>query len=518
MFLQNFNKGIRMAKTNGLLKNSLFLYFRMLVLMGIGFFTTRKILEALGVDDLGIYNVVGSLIVMFDFVSSGLSNSTQRFINIGLGKQDEKLTNQYFSQSFFVHLFFAFLITLIAEPVGLWFVKNKLIIPPDRLEAAVIVFHLSMAALIVRLLKICFESDVIAREQMSVYAYLSVFEGVAKLLICYAVIQNNSCDKLIFYAALLLAVNVAVTLFNVFYCVFKYPESRIRLFLEQKVFKELLSFVGINSFGVFSWALGKQGINVVMNMFFGPAINGAKGLAAQLDRVITQFGVNVDTAVRPRITKLYAQNNIEEMLSLAFKSTKYIYYVMLVVSIPILFETKTILSIWLKEVPPFTEMFVKVLVFEQMFDAMGRAFNNVSIATGKIRNIQIYGRLITLSVLPLSFIILKMWPNPMYPVLLMVLLTLAYSLFIAWDVNRNLKFGFGLFVKKSLVPIISVSVVVFFVCIGLGCVLKISNQIVSFGVNCSVYVAVAIATIVAMGMDSDDRKYFVNLIKAKLKK
>ena len=160
-----------MSNANRLLKNSLFLYIRMFLIMGIGFFTTRKILEALGVVDLGIYNVVGSLVVMFDFVSSGLSNSTQRFLNIGLGQGNLKLTNQCFSQSLIVHLFFALLITVIAEPVGLWIIHNKLLIPDNRLRAATIVFHLSILSLIIRLIKICFESDIIAREQMSIAAF-----------------------------------------------------------------------------------------------------------------------------------------------------------------------------------------------------------------------------------------------------------------------------------------------------------------------------------------------------------
>ena len=504
-----------MSSATRIVKNSLFLYVRMILVMGIGFFTTRKILEALGVVDLGIYNVVGSLIMMFDFISSGLSNSTQRYINIGLGKNDLKLTNQYFSHSFFVHIFFALVIAMIAEPVGLWIIHNKLIIPSDRLHAAVIVFHLSIVSLIVRLIKICFESNVIAREQMSIYAYLSLIEGIAKLLICYAIIHNSTFDKLIYYAVLLLTINVVVTLFNMFYCLRKFPESRVRWAFEMGVFKQLLSFVGVNSFGVIAWALGKQGINVVMNMFFGPAINGARGLASQLDRVITQFGTNVDIAIRPQITKLYAQNEIDEMLSLAMKATKYIYFIMLIIAVPVLFETKSILSIWLKDVPPYTEMFVKILVFEQIFDTAGRVFNNVSMATGKIRNIQVYGRLITLSVLPLSYIILKIEMNPAYPVLLMTVFTLIYSLFIVWDVNRNLKFGLLLFVKKTIVPICVVSLITIVVCFCISQVSVYDNCLMSFGINSCIYSFLSILVIYLLGLDSSERKFLILLLKRK---
>lgn len=160
---------------------------------------------------------------------------------------------------------------------------------------------------------------------MSIYAYLSIFEGVSKLLICYAVINNHSYDKLIYYGFLLLLVNVCLTSFNIIYCLIKYPETHCHLYSDSKVYKQLLSFVGINSFGVISWAIGKQGLNVILNLFCGPVVNGAKGIASNLDRVVSQFGSNIDIAVRPQITKLYAQEKISQMAALAMKSTKYIF-------------------------------------------------------------------------------------------------------------------------------------------------------------------------------------------------
>lgn len=488
----------------------------MFLLMGIGFFTTRKILEALGAEDLGIYNVVGSIILMFDFVSSGLTNSTQRFLNIGLGKNDAKLTNQYFSQSLIVHFSLALVLAAILEPVGLWFIHNKLVIPPERLHAAVVVFHLSVISLIIRLVKICFESDVIAREKMSMYAYLGIFEAVAKLVICYAIIHNASYDALIFYGILLLLVNVGITLFNVVYCVAFFPETRARIYTEKAVFKQLLSFVGVNSFGVISWALGKQGLNVVMNMFFGPAINAAKGIAANIERVAAQFGSNVDTAVRPQITKLYAQDKQDEMIALAMKSTKYIFFVMFIVSMPFLMETKGILSIWLKEVPPFTEMFVQILLFEEMANSLGKSFNNVSLATGKIKAIQVYGRLITLAGLPLSYVLLKIWERPEIPVCCMVFLTLCYSLFIAFYMDRQLHFGMLTFAKKVLFPITTVCVLTFGFCLGFKQIISIDLMWLSFIVNVLFSLAISILLTAFFGVDKMDRTLIFVTVKKKM--
>lgn len=504
------------SKSHRILKNSLFLYFRMFLLMGIGFFTTRKILEALGAEDLGIYNVVGSIILMFDFVSSGLTNSTQRFLNIGLGKNDAKLTNQYFSQSLVVHVALALVLAAILEPVGLWFIHNKLIIPLERMHAAVVVFHLSIISLIVRLVKICFESDVIAREKMSMYAYLGVFEAVAKLGICYAIIHNTSYDSLIYYGALLLLVNAGITLFNIAYCISRFPETRVKLYTERIVFKQLFSFVGVNSFGVISWALGKQGVNVVMNMFFGPAINAAKGIAANIERVAAQFGSNVDVAIRPQITKLYAQDKKDEMISLAMKSTKYVFFVMLIVSTPFLMETKNILAIWLKEVPPYTEIFVQLLLFEEMANALGKAFNNVSLATGKIKVIQVYGRLITLAGLPLSYVLLKIWERPAIPVCCMVFLSLCYSLFIICYMNTLLHFGMLAFMKKVVLPIAVVGFMVFASCYGFKLFVSIDLWWVSLLVNLCFSVLAVILFVVFLGVEKADRTSVFAAIKKKI--
>lgn len=504
------------ANNKRIVKNSAFLYIRMFLLMGIGFYTVRVILEALGVEDLGIYNVVGSLVAMFDFISSGLTNSTQRYINIGLGKGDIKLTNQYFSQSLVIHIGFALFIAFLSETIGLWFVYNKLVVPPERFEAAVIVFHFSVIALFLRLIKVCFESDIIAREKMSVYAYLSVFEGVAKLLICYAVINNHTFDKLVYYGFLLLFVNLLITLFNVIYCLLKYPETHYRFYSDKNVYKQLLSFIGINSFGVISWAIGKQGLNIVLNMFCGPAVNGAKGIASNLDRVVSQFGSNIDVAVRPQITKLYAQNKISQMTALAMKSTKYIFYVEVLVSIPFLYQTNNILSIWLKEVPPYTVMFVQLMVIESLFNVLGSGFNTMSLALGKIKETQVYGRLITLSVLPFSYLILHFTQNPFWPMLISVSFALAYSLLLVYIANRYLRFGLRYYLRTMAWPILKVITFVYTGCYILNGIIEIDNKwiaCISYTIILCFYAAIVMFVV---GFEKDDKIKLLHSFKNKI--
>ena len=496
-------------------KNTGFLYFRMLFLMGIGFFTTRKILEALGVEDLGIYNVVGSLILMFDFVSSGLSNATQRFLNIGIGQNNIKKTQQYFSQSLIVHIALAAIIAIVTETVGMWFVKHKLIIPVERLDVAVIIMHFSVLSLIFRFIKICYESNVIAHERMSIYAYLSIFEGIGKLAICYAVNYCSSMDKLVLYGLLLTLVNLAVTLFNIGYCMYNFPETHVRIYTDKVVYKELLSFIGINSFGVISWALGKQGINVVLNMFFGPSVNGARGLASQLDRIVTQFATNIDVAVKPQITKLYAQGKTDEMIRLAHKSSKYIFFIAFIISIPFLFQTENILSVWLKEVPPYTEVFVQLLIFEVLFNVMGNAYNNVSMAIGKIKNIQVYGRLITLSGLPISYLTLGLWQNPYAPVIIMTMLTLVYSIYMVFDVNRNLKFGWQNYFRQVAWPIVKVMFISLLGCYWLQHFITIENLYIEFVLKSSVLCSYVLIIVLWTGVEPLDRNRIVESIKRK---
>lgn len=511
-----FEINCEMTVNNKIVKNSFFLYLRMFILLGMGFFTSRKFLEALGVSDLGIYNVVGSFVLMFDFISSGLTNSTQRFLNIGLGKNDIRLANQYFSQSLILHLFLGVMIALVIKVIGSIYLFDNLVIPQERLSAAIYVFHISIAILFLKFIRICFESNIIAREKMSAYAYLSIVEGFAKLIICYILLNCDSFDRLKVYGTLLLVVNFIIVGYYVFYCLFNFPESRFKIYKDVLVFKDLLSFVGVNSFGVISWALGKQGINVVMNIFLGPAVNGAKALASQLDRVVTQFGANIDLAVRPQIMKMYAQNDIDGMISMAMKATKYIYFVMLVVAAPILYLTDDVLKVWLGNVPDYTAVFVKILIFEEIFNVMGKPFNDVSMAIGKIKTIQVYGRLITLSVLPLSYIILKNNPNPVYPVVLLVFLTLLYTLFIVWNMNHYLRFGLKVYCEKVLFPIALTTLVTIVTNIFVLHIFSVENVLFSILLKTPLVLLISFIFVILLGLNCEERDFLKKMAMKKM--
>lgn len=505
-----------MSNAKRLLKNSLFLYARMLIVMGIGFFTTRKILEALGVVDLGISNVVCSITGMFDFISSSLTNSTQRFLNVGLGKNDPKLTNQYFSQSLLLQVALTFVLAIIVYPVGMWLIHNKMVIPIERLDAAIWVFRFSVISLVIRLTRISFESSVIARERMSFYAYLSIIEGVGKLLICYLIIYNNSFDKLIYYGFCLLALNFSITLFNAGYCMLNFPESRFRFYADKGVFKQLTSFIGLNSVGVISYAFAKNGVDILINMFFGPALNAAKGLATQLDRLVSQFGTNIDLAIRPQITKMAAGQEYDEMVKLAMKGSRYIFFVMLFVAMPFLFETESVLKIWLGNVPDYTETFVRILVFNLLFTTINTPFNDVSMAIGKIKNIQVYGRLFfTVSILPIGYLILHFWKSPNLLLAVEAFLALLYTLFIAWEDNRYLHFGMVRYIKKVIEPAGLMLGILVMIGLSVSIIPVLGNVYVDFFVKSVLLWFLSFGIIWLFGVEKEDRCVVVDYIRNK---
>ncbi|MGG7663493.1 hypothetical protein [Dyadobacter sp. BHUBP1] len=442
------------SQVNKIAKNTLFLYVRMFLLMFIGLYTSRVVLEVLGVEDLGIYNVVGSVVMMLEFVSSSLTNSSQRYLNIGLGKNDMGLTNRYFSQSVGLHFLLSIFIVLLLETLGLWMFNNKLVIPDGRREAAFWVYQLSTLAAFIKINQICFQSVIVARESMSVYAYLSIFEGVAKLAVVYLIGENTPFDKLAYYGFLIVVIQGVVFLAHMVYCYMKYPESHYKLFWDNALFREMAGFVSVNAFGYISWAIGVQGINVVLNLFFGPTVNAARGLASTAGRFINQFVNNIYLAIKPQIIQSYAKGETESMVTLAEKSTVYVFYMVLFVSLPILFETNFILTFWLKEVPEYTKLYTELTLIQSYFWMLPIPYSQIATATGRIKNIQLYGRIFTLLALPISYGILLLVKNPYYPIFVIITMDAFFWLYTIYDVDKQLNIKFDRYVRNVILPVL----------------------------------------------------------------
>lgn len=379
-------------------KNTLFMYFRMFFIMCVSLYTSRVVLATLGFSDYGIYNVVGGIIAMFGFLNGAMTNMTSRFITYYLGQKDYCRLNDVFSMAFFIHLCIALIILLLGETVGLWFFYNKMVIPEERITAALLVYQLSIASTIMAIIVVPFSSTIIAHEKMSVYAYISVVESILRLVVVYWLILF-SYDKLIFYAILVFIIQVLVFLFNLLYCHHNFVESKIKRVWDIMMLKEMGKFTGWSMFGNFSYVFYTQGLNILINMFCGPVVNAARGICSQVENAVMQFAVSIQTAINPQIIKSYSQNDFERMKMLIFASSKYCFFLMLLISLPILFGADFILYLWLGKYPEHTANFLRLTLLCVLLDTLINPLYTANLATGKVA---IYNK--RLSILSLSFI------------------------------------------------------------------------------------------------------------------
>ena len=390
-------------------KNTLMLYFRMLLKLLVSLYTSRVILDYLGVEDYGIYNVVGGIVALFSFITNSMTVSVQRYLSFELGRLDrsEERMNSIFSMAMYCHVIIAFIVVLFSETLGLYFFY-QLNIPESRIFAAQILYQVSIVSSCVVILQIPHTALIIAAEKMGAYAYIGVLDVILKLLVVY-LLPLIMLDKLISYGILLLCVNVIVTVFFAAYCRRKIPVVRFASKWNGKIFKGFSAW----SFLVeISWTSVMQGLNMMLNIFFNPAVNAARAIALQVKNAVNQFVVGFQTALNPQIIKLYAGEEKEKMYSLALKGTRFSYYLILLLSLPVIVYMDKILSIWLKEVPVYTVAFCRLSLVGSVIESLSTIFNTVIKATGKIKKFQIAISMCFLLNLPISYFLLRMGSSP----------------------------------------------------------------------------------------------------------
>lgn len=392
-------------------KNTLLLYFRMLFMMLVALYTSRVVLNTLGVEDFGIYNVVGGVVTMFSFINGAMATGTQRYLNFELGRGDFLRLSQVFSTSCQIHILIAVLVIILAETVGLWFLYHKMTIPEARMDAALWVYQCSILSTAVMVISVPYNACIIAHERMSAFAYISVLEVILKLLIVYLLMIGNF-DKLKLYAVLILIVQVGIRLFYGRYCSRHFSETKFRRRWDEQLFREMLGFAGWNLWGNCAGIAYTQGLNILLNMFFGPTVNAARGVAVQVQSAVTQFSSNFQTALNPQITKSYASRNLAYMHSLVFRSARYTFFLLLFFVLPIAMETETILQIWLKTVPTHTATFIRLMLCVTVIDAVANPFMVSAQATGKVRFYQSVVGGILLTILPISYVALRLGGDP----------------------------------------------------------------------------------------------------------
>lgn len=420
-------------------KNTALLYVRMLFSMVVGLFTSRVILASLGVVDYGINNVVGGVVAMFGFLNAAMTTSTQRYLTYELGRGDTERLGLTFMTSMYIHILIAVAVVVLAETVGLWFLKNKIVIPDGREVAAMYCYQFAILSTVISILSYPFNAAIVSHERMSAFAYISILDVILKLAIAYILYTVNS-DKLIVYSILLFSVQILLTLIYVIYCRKHFEETHFRRLWDTKLLKEMGSFAGWNMWGNIAWILFTQGINILLNIFFGPVVNAARGVAVQVQGTIMQFSGNFQTAINPQITKTYSQNDLTNMHRLIFRSSKFTFFLLLCLSLPVILEADVILSVWLKEVPEYTAIFLRLMLCIAIIDAVANPLMVSAAATGKVKVYQLVVGGILLAIVPISYIVLKLGGNP-------------YSVFIVHLCICIIAFIVRLYIVKPLIKI-----------------------------------------------------------------
>lgn len=440
-------------------KNSILLYIRMIFLIIISLYTSRVVLDVLGIVDFGLYNVVGGIVTMFTFLSSAMGNSTQRYITFAMGKDDFANLHSIFSTTCLIHWGIAIIIFILSETVGLWFLMNKMVIPEERLIAAHWVFQFSVLACMVTIINIPYNALVIAHEKMGVFAFFSLFYAFAKLAIVY-LIQFSNYDQLILYAGLLLVVQIMDNIFYRIYCKRNFKESVHVSFKERTQLKSMTIFAGWSLLPNLATVCYSQGINMLLNVFFGPAVNAARGISVQLQGVVKNFVANFQTAVSPQIIKAYANNDKYRLHNLVFKSSKLSYYLFLCIALPLFLEADYILTLWLKEVPNHTIMFIRLIILATLLDPLANPLSVANNATGKIRKFKFCEAGVCLLIIPIGFLAFRFGYPPesifIIQILLSVIVQVVRVLLSRKDIDFTLKsYAKEVVLYVSLVTIIS---------------------------------------------------------------
>ena len=392
-------------------RNTLFLYTRMLITLAVSLYTSRVVLQVLGIDDNGLYQTVGGIVGFLSFLNGALSTATSRFITFALGKGDELELKKTFSATLTAHFIIGLLIVLLAETIGLWYVHNKMVIPPERFQAALIVFHISIITSFLSILQVPFSAEIIAHERMSVFAYIGIIEAVGKLGIVY-LLNVGHMDKLALYALLLLVITICLFIFNLTYNKKCFPEVSFRLSLDKKLFGKIFSFSGWSLMTNCAIALSGQGITLLLNLFFPPAVVTARGVASQVNSAASQFVGNFRTAVNPRIVKLFAAEDYASSKRLMLVSAEFSYYLMFLFALPIYMLAAPLLDLWLVEVPEYAATFLQIVLIQSLFSVFNICFFTAISAAGRIRENAWFTTIALFACFPVVYILFKRGASP----------------------------------------------------------------------------------------------------------
>lgn len=503
-----------MSDNKQIAKNTMFLYFRMFLIMGVSLYTSRVVLATLGVVDYGLYNVVGGIVTMFSFLNGSLGAATSRYITFELGKKNYEKLNKLFNVALLTHIFIGIIIVLLAETIGLWFFYEKMVIPEERLNAAFWVYQISILSALISLTQVPYNATIIAHENMKVYAYVGIVEVILKLVVVYLLIISPF-DKLLFYASLLFLINIGIILFYRIYCISRYPESRIKVCKEKVLYKDMFKFAGSDLIGNVSVLAQGQGLNLLLNVFFGPVVNAARAVAYQVQGAVTQFSNNFMTAVRPQIIKSYAEGNLKDMWQLVIQSSNFSYYLMWLLILPICLEADYILSLWLGNYPDHSVPFLILVFILCLIQTLKTPRTIVLHATGKLFLANVVIGTLLCCAFPLAYVFLKMGGEPesvFWAANITMLLSEFISVFI---VRKYVEYNIAdylLNVHARCAIVTGVSLIIPYLMFDR----YMEPSFIRLIFTCSLTTISTAATVWCIGMNKDMRQKTVTFIKSKI--
>lgn len=503
------NNNKRIAKNTGLL------LIRTLFVMFISLYTSRVILDALGVEDYGIYQVVGGVVAMFSVISASLSTAISRFITFEIGSGNMEKLKRIFSTSIVIQLTLIVIIFIVCEILGIWFMEAKMQIPPERLYAAKWVLQCSLFTFAVNLLSVPYNACIIAHERMSAFAYIGIYEAVMKLVICYLIIISPF-DKLIFYAILLLLLSVSTRIIYNVYCNRHFEESRTKIVFDKAIFKEMIGFSGWSFFNNTASILNNQGVNMLMNVFFGVIVNAARGIAVQVETAVLQFVNNFTTAINPQITKYYANGDLQNMHKLVCRGAKFSYFAMLFLALPIIIEAEQILGFWLVDIPEHAVIFVQLSLVMGMCDCVGNSGYTACMATGKIKKYSIIITSIAIFEFPLAWIVFYIGAAPQYAYYTYIGVKIAALIARMFLLESMVGLKVSTYIKKVFVPIFATSILAVILPTTLRYTMD-EGFLRFIMVSFTSVVSTVIAALYA-GMTKNERKVIINGLIKKIRK
>lgn len=499
-------------------KNTLFLYFRMILIMLVTLYTSRVVLAELGIKDYGIYNVVGGVVMMFSFLNNCMSSATQRFMTFELGKGDMQKLRNVFAASLNIHIFIALIIVILAETIGLWFVNEKLVISHDRIFAANWVYQFSILTFCVNIIQVPYNAVLIAHEKMSIYAYISILEVLLKLGIVY-LLAIVSSDKLIVYGILVFIVQLIIRCIYQAYCKRHYEESKFKLFWNKDLYKQMSSFAGWNLFGSVAWLLRDQGLNIVLNLFFGPAINAARGIASQVSNAVMGFISNFQVALNPQITKNYATGRILEMEKLSYMGIKFSFLLLFIMVFPICLNIDYILHLWLVEVPDYTALFIILIMIDSLVgNLFGVPLMTSLSATGNIKNYQIVVSSIILCILPAGYMALRLGYDAASVFYISIVFTFISGIARFLYCRKQIGYSLKKMMRNVFLPIAGVIIISLPFPIFMKFLWFTESSLPNFISLCLVSVIFTITISWFIGLKRNERQTLVTVIKNKIHK